>query len=294
MSDDKQLTIFDRFSQVVKKKKDQIWNARAPWLKIKPEAFFSSALLNISLRPELIALINTPKGKISLLRCIAEACQMGMMIGGTYAQATIMPIDGQAILVPDAQALIAFCMTAPEVIREIQYRIIYSNHDFIIKSLFGETAEGCIDQKFDYKKHDGNEGEPVGAWAFIIDSNGISKFIYLSKKVVDKFKGNSKSTAWRDWWERMGEKTIIRHILKPYIKRKFVLMNIKGYGVFDMSDELPSMTEEQAGEYQKTNIQERTLNNIPDPPPMEQEQPEKEPEKKQEPAGEKLEQEDLF
>ena len=67
-------------------------------------------------------------------------------------------------------------------------------------------------------------------YAVAIDKNGDVHIKTMSKDQIDELekktrKGNSQSPAWKDWWQAMAQKTVLRQLLKTLPRTKELMLS---------------------------------------------------------------------
>lgn len=198
----KQLTIADSLSNQVTIMKPQFQMALPS--HIDPDKFVRSAITLIKTNTYLQKC--TPMSIFSsLLKCAND----GLIADGIHG--AIIPYGETATYVPMLQGILRKIRNTGEV-TSVFPEIVHAEDKF---TLF-------IDETGKHFKHEPNldiedRGVVVGFYAVAKLTNGDTLVEYMSKAAVDKIRNKSKQkdgTAWRDNYEEMGKKTVVRRLNK--------------------------------------------------------------------------------
>lgn len=181
---------------------------------VNPDAFRNAAIIAVQTNPDLRKL--DPTHIFTAVRHLA-----GMGLVPDNREAAIVPFKGRAQAMPMVYGIIKSLKQSGQVM-SIFAEVVYE----------GEVIEVWIEdgeRKFDHRMADGSKINPMdrgggkieGAFAVAKLRDGTVEFEPMSKQEIEKRRkasANQKDAAptgiWRDWYEEMAKKTVIRAIAK--------------------------------------------------------------------------------
>ncbi len=163
----------------------------------------------------------------SIASAIKFCCQLGLEPG--YGQGA-----SDVYLIPYNKELKAQTSYIGEIklaqqsgkYKKIFTRIVYE----------GDAFEEWVDEAGEHFSHKvdsrGNRDDDsvLFVYAVAIDKNGDVHIKTMSKDQIDELekktrKGNSQSPAWKDWWQAMAQKTVLRQLLKTLPRTKELMLS---------------------------------------------------------------------
>lgn len=218
----KELSTIAVVKTAIEKRRESIWLQKAGYLQTEKQAWFEKALLYISGEDYLMKTLSTGQGQAALIRCLFDACSLGLEFGGPYPQAYIVPFKGEPTLIPTAAGMKAIAMSSPAVIQDITYALVRKNEYCSI-----DIGAGTVQHSFDPIKYGGEQGEIVGAYAVVEKLSGSTVVTYMSKKQIEAirdstpaYKKGGVSDAWEKFFPDMALKTVVKKALKPFMGMK--------------------------------------------------------------------------
>lgn len=161
----------------------------------------------------LVAATKTPKllqcTQESLIQSVMTAAELGMDISGTMGEAYILPYGQAATFQLGYKGMVKLARQSGEIAR-IEADTVYENDHFVYKK--------GLNPVLDHEPiTSGDRGRPIGAYALIQYSSGGVETDYMGLPEIEKVRRVSKagnSGPWKDWWDEMAKKTVLRRLLK--------------------------------------------------------------------------------
>lgn len=161
----------------------------------------------------LVAATKTPKllqcTQESVIQAVMTSAELGLDISGTMGEAYILPYGQTATFQLGYKGMVKLARQSGEIAR-IEAEVVYSNDHFVYRKGLNPVLD------FDPVVV-GDRGEAVGAYALIEYVRGGIEADYMHITEIEKVRKVSKaggSGPWRDWWDEMAKKTVIRRLLK--------------------------------------------------------------------------------
>lgn len=200
----------DKFEEMLDREKPAITSLLAPYQK--PERFFT-LIYEFFKDPSLRSC--TPESK---LKCVADAANCGLEIGGPDKHCGVIPYGPEAQLQIFYQGII-YRLVKAKIVKHMYAALVHEN-DFI------EVRQGTRPELNHRPKMFGDRGKVVGAYAVAFLPNGMTDFEIMELddlKAVEaaavrlaernpKHKG--PSPAWRFFPGEMQKKSAIRRLAK--------------------------------------------------------------------------------
>lgn len=161
----------------------------------------------------LLAATKTPKllqcTQESIYQAVMTSAELGLDISGTMGEAYILPYGNVATFQLGYKGMVKLARNSGEIAR-IEAEVVYSNDKF-------EYRKGTV-PLIDFRPSlTGSRGEPVGAYALIQYQSGGVETDFMGLDEIEKVRRVSKagnSGPWKDWWDEMAKKTVLRRLLK--------------------------------------------------------------------------------
>lgn len=193
---------------VIENLKKELW-AREPELNVSlpdnidPKKFISVALTSIQNNPDLLR-----ANRVSLLNSCLRCAQDGLLPDGR--EAAFVMFKNQAVYMPMVTGVLKRIRNAGRL-KTIYSQIIYENDDF---DFF--TDEHGEHVTYKPKLFDESRGKIKGIFAVANFDGGVFVEVMSLKEIekVRKVSRSSNNGPWRDWWEEMAKKTVIRRLAK--------------------------------------------------------------------------------
>jgi recombination protein RecT len=183
---------------------------------ITPERLFKTMLVAANRNPDLLKCTQA-----SLLETINRAAELGLDLSGTLGEAYPVPFNNK-VKVNGAEQWMSQC----------QLIIGYRGYEKLawqsgeVSSIDAEVV--CENDTFRFKKGSevvvewtpcltGKRGNAIGAYCCVTMKNGGRIARFLVKDDIEKIRNSSKSKdspAWRNWWDEMARKCVIKRTLK--------------------------------------------------------------------------------
>jgi len=148
---------------------------------------------------------------MSLVESITKAALMGLAVNDGTEEAHLIAYGKKAKLVIGYQGMMRLARENPEV-EDVWAETVYEGDDFSCSA--GLHPDLSHTRRFKSLK-------PEFFYAIAQFKSGRTRFHVMSKAEVDEIKRKaaaSNSPAWRDWYDRMGEKTVIRKLCRKLPK----------------------------------------------------------------------------
>jgi len=167
------------------------------------ERFVRSTLIALSKSPNVLAC--TPN---SILRCLLEAASEGLEPTGLFGGAWLVPFGNVCTLIRSYVGLCKLVRRSGEI-ASIEARVIRDG-DMI-------ELEYGLEQRFRHVPSIPPRGEIVGAYSMVRLLNGAVSVEMMARDEIEKVRAVSKarnSGPWKDWYEEMARKTVLRRHCK--------------------------------------------------------------------------------
>lgn len=211
-----ELTAIQDFKQTLEKQTPQFAMALPP--QISAERFQRTVLTAVQKNPKLLQC-----DRPSLWAACMQAASEGLMPNGI--EAAIVPFKDQAQFMPMIAGILKKIRNSGDII-SICVELVYE----------GEPFEYYVDSEGKHIKHTPNvfgisSGTLLGAYAIAISKDGGRYIEVMSAAEIEKVRSVSRSKdsgPWRDWYEEMVKKTVIRRLSKLLPMSTDVLDLIRG------------------------------------------------------------------
>jgi recombination protein RecT len=188
---------------------------------VTPERLIKTLLVAANRNPALLECTQA-----SILETINRSAELGLDLSGTLGEAYPVPFNNK-IKVPDGRG-----GTTDKWVKQCQLIIGYRGFEKLAWQS-GEVA--MIDAEvvyendlFKFKKgfdpvlewepcRTGDRGQAVGAYACIITKNGGKMARFMPKADIERIRQAAQSKdspAWRNHWDEMARKTVLRRVMK--------------------------------------------------------------------------------
>lgn len=171
---------------------------------LQPERFTSQVLSTLSNNPKLQACDPT-----SFLAAMMSSAQLGLEPNTPLGQAYLIPFGKQCTFILGYRGLIELAYRSGKI-KKIDAETVYENDEF--------EYELGWDAKLVHKPAFGDRGKPIGYYALFKLDDGGGNFLFMSKEDVDKhankFSKSYGNGPWRDDFDSMAKKTVLRQLLK--------------------------------------------------------------------------------
>lgn len=183
--------------------------------QISIDKFMRTVIFAVSTNPDLLK-----ADRNSFYRACLQSAQEGLLPDGKEAA---LVVYNKNIGTKQAKKYIKFVQFMPMVygilkrarnsgeIKSITINVVYENDEF----------EYWVDSDGPNIKHKpvvfGDKGDAKGVYAMAITKDGAKYIDIMDKKDIEKVRNCSRSSnsgPWKDWWEEMAKKSIIRRIAK--------------------------------------------------------------------------------
>jgi len=151
----------------------------------------------------------------SLLTAVMGCAQLGLAPEPFLGQAYILPFKNkntghtEATLIPGYRGYISLARRSGEL-QSVSSQVVYSNDHF--KLMYG------TDEKLEHVPASGDRGEAIGSYVVFHYKDGGYSFDYMTKQDIEevrqKFSRQPEGRAWKESWEEMAKKTVIRRHVK--------------------------------------------------------------------------------
>ena len=147
--------------------------------------------------------------RASILDCAVEAAKLNLDFSGTMQHLHMIPFKKKATLIVGFRGLMELMRRgSKEPIAKIESRCVYENDKFHVNE--SEITH-------EYNPFAESRGDFVGVYCLITYENGTRQWETMSMADVDKIRNMSlakNSTPWKNHYEEMARKTVIRRIAK--------------------------------------------------------------------------------
>ena len=147
---------------------------------------------------------------VSIMRSAVEAVKLGLEFTGTLAQCYLVPFGKECTLIVSYRGLMQMMRDADSTIVDIEAQCVHENDSLTVD-------ERTLHHAYDLM---GERGKTVGAYCRVTYEGGREKFEFMTRAQVEKIRAISKAknaSAWKDHWDEMARKTVVRRLAK-YLK----------------------------------------------------------------------------
>jgi phage RecT family recombinase len=195
--------------------------ASAQVQKMGPQ-WLQRSMLYVVNTPALSEVVQSKTGIFSIYKCFLKASQMGIMLGGQFPHAHLVPykdknagtVSAEIIVTADGYKHSAKHGQVP-VIRDIRYGVVRSNDKVKI-----DDAAGEVIHEYDPLS---DRGKIAGVWGVIepVDGGPVARWMSYTDILAIRDTHSTKwkydkSGPWRDDEEMMCIKTAAKRFLKPF------------------------------------------------------------------------------
>jgi len=168
----------------------------------------------------LMGVANTPGlqkcSPMSLLQSLVQAGQLGLQVN-QFNSCFLIPYGKECKLIIGYQGLIQLAKNSGEL-AAVHVEVVYE-HDNFVRS---ETA-----LEHSWEPFEDDRGKAVGAYCILELKNGSKQYETMSVKQIEKIRTASKGgKVWKDHWEEMAKKTVVRRALKKLSLNPEVIQTI--------------------------------------------------------------------
>jgi len=206
----------NQLGEMVTQKEKDLWSIKAAYLSEGKEIYFKRALINIMDNKDLAEMSKTPAGAGALFKCISQALQMGLQIGGQIPQAYILPFKNQPVLSPTAEGYKFIVLSDPPVLKDFHVQKIHDGDDCSINAATGEVTHTIPITK--------EKRNLIGIYCVITELNGRKHADFMSRgdieDIRDKWSLQKDGKAWTKSFDQMALAKAVKRFLKPYAAKK--------------------------------------------------------------------------
>jgi recombination protein RecT len=183
----------------------------------EPDFFKRVVLTQFQLNPSIL----TCERK-SVLGALMKAAEDGLLPDGQ--EGAIVPFGNKAQWMPMIKGIYKKLLNSGHI-KSISAQIIYQKDDFSYwVDDTGEHVKFCPDVLGSAR------GEIIGAFAVVSMAHGGASIEVMTKQEIEKVRNGSRaknSGPWKDWWEEMAKKTVVRRLAKrlPISSDSQILIN---------------------------------------------------------------------
>lgn len=202
------LTPVKQIESLLMQGKKQIMDALPKF--INSERFVRVALTEVRNNPQI-----QKCDPISVCTSIMKAAQLGLDIGGTLSQAYLVPFyskrTGQWLcqMIPGYRGLVLMVRRTGDV-SNFFAQCVYKGDDFNVSL--------GTDPKIHHVPGENSTDEMTHVYAVCVFKDGTSQFDVMTRKKVeahrDRYSKSAEGDAWKDAFEEMAKKTIVRRLIK--------------------------------------------------------------------------------
>jgi len=146
----------------------------------------------------------------SIIRCLVQASRLGLDVSGQLGEAYLIPYGRELVLMIGYRGLIQLARRSGKVSR-IEARIVYAN-DAEFRVTYGDDPRVHHSPLFT-----ADRGAMDAFYAIAWLTDGSKQFEVMSTAEVDYIRSKSKSGGsgpWKDYYDEMGRKTVVRRLMK--------------------------------------------------------------------------------
>lgn len=174
---------------------------------IRPETLLRAALLAVQKDSKLLKCTQE-----SFFGAMMDSARLGLSVGGggPASEAHLVPFGKEVVLIPDYRGLVKLARQSGDVGR-IEAEAVFEHDTFMYRR--------GIDPVCEFSPAKGNRGKLECFYMLVMDKENKTVLAqdYMTKADVEKVRKASKSKdspAWKQWFEAMGKKTVLRRGLK--------------------------------------------------------------------------------
>lgn len=162
---------------------------------------------------------------LSFLGAIIQCSQLGLEPGGGMGHVYLVPFNNrkkgikEVQIIPGYRGLIDLARRSAQII-SISARTVHENDEF-------EYSYG-LEETLVHKPSMSDRGELIGAYAVAKLKDGGQQFEFMSREQIDKI--STGSGIWRDHYDEMARKTVVRRLVK------YLPMSIEMASLIEISD----------------------------------------------------------
>lgn len=167
---------------------------------ITPERVIRLALLAAHKNPNIARC-----SPASVVFSVIQIAAWGLEIGRT---AHLVPFKDQCQPMPDFKGLVQMMIQSGEVM-QVDGRVVREGDHF--------EVEYGMHERLEHRPVPANVGEIVAAYAILTMPSGSKKFDVMWRSEIEKVRASSRakdSGPWRDWYDQMAIKTVLKRISK--------------------------------------------------------------------------------
>jgi phage RecT family recombinase len=208
---------------LIEKNQKKIWKLRPSVIEdYDQEVYFRKAMLTIIEDKNLLKFCQSEQGAKSIFKCISDALQLGIIIGGQLPHAYIIGYDGKdgpnCSLIVTAEGYKFIALNS--VLDNIKIQCVYEGEEFKIN-----YVDGTVLHTWDGKTE---RGKIIGVYFIAIEKKrSMQKVDFMSIKEIEYIRDNFSKAyqkGRKDFWEKsfkdMVMKTAAKKFLKPYAAMK--------------------------------------------------------------------------
>lgn len=180
------------------------WARALPTNIITPERFTRVALTALRKNPDLMRC-----DAKSVIASLVTAAQLGLEPNTPLGQCSLIPYKGECTLQIEYRGYVALSRRSGQI-QSVVARTVYSNDEFEI--------EYGLEERLVHKPASGEPGDPIGYYSVARYVGGGHNFLYMTRDAVEKhrrkFSKQPNGPAWRDSFDSMALKTVLRALFK--------------------------------------------------------------------------------
>lgn len=201
MESSKQMTVVDAVRSDLERMSPSIAKALPP--HITPAKFIRVAQTAITTNPKLLEADRT-----SLFAAVVRCAEDGLMPDGK--EAALVTFGNKVVNMPMTYGILKKVRNSGEL-KSITSQVIFEADEF--RHWTDETGEHLIHNP----KHFTDRGNIVGAYALALTKDGGLYIETMSYEQIEDVRQCSRAKdgdAWKNWWDEMARKTVIRRLSK--------------------------------------------------------------------------------
>lgn len=176
---------------------------------LNPDRLLKVALMSVDRNPDLAACSTQ-----SLIRCVLQCAELGLDPGNALGGAYLVPYKGVATLIVGYRGYVELARRSGAV-SSIEAHVVYARDAFTIT--YG--LEPQLRHEPYLGDEDRGELRAVYAIARFKDDAAPPQFDHMIRAELEKAKASSQTGRknvgpWRDWYEEMARKTVVRRLIK--------------------------------------------------------------------------------
>ncbi|MEE8143248.1 MAG: recombinase RecT [Planctomycetota bacterium] len=145
----------------------------------------------------------------SIFEAVVQAAHLGLEFSGSLQQAHLIPFGGKCTLIVGYRGLLHLMRQGDADIQTIEARVVREKDTLVLH------PEGHL--TFSCQPLSSERGEVTGVFALIRYKDGSHAYEVMTVPEVEKIRAMSlakNSMPWKDHWESMARKTVIRRLAK--------------------------------------------------------------------------------